>query len=87
MGYKVTKCPCYQAGVNEDGDNCFQYGKCQEAKNCPIRRVLTKCHRYELGWKRVGKNKEYYSSEWQSAASALADFSLDIYNILGKVGK
>ena len=83
MGYTVTKCPCYQEGVNEE-DNCFQYGSCEKARTCPIKRVLTLAHRNILECKRVMAKKDYYSDEWQARVTALADFSMEIYNILGR---
>ena len=83
MGYTVTKCPCYQEGVNEE-DNCFQYGSCEKARTCPIKRILTLAHRNILECKRVMAKKDYYSDEWQSRVCALAEFSEFIYNILGR---
>lgn len=87
MGYVVEKCPCYQVGQNifNEDDNCFRYGKCESAFNkCPIKRILTKCHRYELEFKRVSAKKDCYSDEWQAATAALADFSFEIDGILGR---
>ena len=86
MGYVVENCPCYQTGQNvfNEDDNCFRYGKCQRADKCPIKRILTKCHRHELEFKRVSANRDYYSDEWQAATGALADFSFKIDNILGR---